>query len=132
MSFAFDNLAQEVVTEGALPADELFALRGLGWGDGQIHRSEAEAICAIGRALDETGPEWTEFFVNAMTDFVREGMEPQGVVDEAKAQWLLGAIGNEDGRLTEAERKLLVRVVECTPTVPQSLRALYEREIGRA
>ena len=49
MSFQFSQLAHQVALDGVVSPSELSSLRQLGWGDGQIHRGEAEAIFEINR-----------------------------------------------------------------------------------
>jgi hypothetical protein len=122
MSIHFADLARSVAADGSIAPEELLALRRLGWGDGKIHREEAEAIFAINRALSETSGEWVDFFVEALGEFVLNGTEPRGMCDEAEAQWLIGAL-DADGRLeTMAELELLVRVIEKALNVPDSLK----------
>lgn len=132
MSIHFADLARSVAADGSIAPEELLALRRLGWGDGKIHREEAEAIFAINRALSETSGEWVDFFVEALGEFVLNGTEPRGMCDEAEAQWLIGAL-DADGRLeTMAELELLVRVIEKALNVPDSLKHYALKQIEAA
>lgn len=132
MSIHFADVARSVAADGSIAPGELLALRRLGWGDGRIHREEAEAIFAINRALTETSGEWVDFFVEALGEFVLNGTEPRGMCDEAEAQWLIGAL-DADGRLeTMAELELLVRVIEKARNVPDSLKHYALKQIEAA
>ncbi|MCR2832334.1 hypothetical protein [Parerythrobacter lacustris] len=132
MSIHFADLSRSVAADGSIAPEELLALRRLGWGDGRIHREEAEAIFAINRALSETSGEWVDFFVEALGEFVLNGTEPRGMCDEAEAQWLIGAL-DADGRLeTMAELELLVRVIEKARNVPDSLKHYALKQIEAA
>ncbi len=132
MSIHFADLARSVAADGSIAPGELLALRRLGWGDGRIHREEAEVIFAINRALTETSGEWVDFFVEALGEFVLNGTEPRGMCDEAEAQWLIGAL-DADGRLeTMAELELLVRVIEKARNVPDSLKRYALKQIEAA
>ncbi|MFZ1743501.1 MAG: hypothetical protein WAT93_11625 [Pontixanthobacter sp.] len=132
MSFQFADLAKSVSADGVVTPDELLSLRQLGWGDGKIHREEAEAIFAINRTLSEPSVEWTDFFVEALSEFVLNGTEPRGYCDEAEAEWLIGAL-DYDGRLeTMAELELLARVMERAGNVPDALKHYALRQIEAA
>lgn len=123
MTYQFAELAQAVGADGAISPDEILALRRLGWGDGTIHPHEAEAIFALNHQIADPSPEWVDFFVEALGEYVVNGREPRGYVDDAEADWLIAAI-DHDGKLdTMAELELLVRVMERTSNVPDRLKA---------
>ena len=129
MSMQFADLARAVAADGEVAAQEIIALRRLGWGDGQITRAEAEAIFAINRAIERPSGEWVDFFVEALGEFVLNGTEPRGLCDEEEAQWLMRAL-DEDGRLeTMAELELLVRVIERARNVPDALKHYALKQI---
>ena len=122
MSMQFAELAAAVAADGHVAPGEILALRRLGWGDGKIYREEAEAIFAINRQIDNPDREWTDFFVEALAEFVLNGSEPKGMCDEAEADWLIGAL-DADGHLeTMAELELMVRIVERAQNVPEKLK----------
>lgn len=132
MSFQFSELAKSVSADRAIAPDELLALRQLGWGDGQIHRAEAESIFAINGVLAEPDAAWTDFFVEAMGEFVLNGTEPRGYVDEAEADWLIDAL-DQDGRLESmAELELLARIMERAGNVPDRLKHFALKRIEAA
>ena len=122
MSFQFAELAKSASADGVISADELLALRQLGWGDGEIHRGEAEAIFAINHALTAPDDKWVDFFVEALSEFVLNGTEPRGYVDDAEADWLMTSL-DQDGKLeTMAELELLARILERAGNVPDKLK----------
>jgi ketosteroid isomerase-like protein len=130
MSFQFSELAKHVAADGAVTPEDIRSLRQLGWGDGKIHREEAEAIFALNRELEQPGPEWVDFFVEALGEFVINGTPPRGHVDDQEAEWLINAL-DADGRLESmAELELLVRVMERAQNVPEHLKhyALHQIE----
>lgn len=132
MSIQFADLARAVAADHRVSAGEIMELRRLGWGDGQIHRHEAEAIFAINRQLDAPDAQWVDFFVEALGEFVLNGTEPRGYVDQEEADWLIGAL-DHDGRLESmAELELLVRVMERAQNVPDSLKHYALRQVERA
>ena len=132
MSVQFSDLARSVAADRAIDPAEILALRQLGWGDGTIHRGEAEAIFAINHALDAPDAAWVDFFVEAVGEFVLNGTEPRGYVDHAEADWLIGAL-DQDGRLeTMAELELLARVMERAGNVPDHLKHYALKQIEQA
>ena len=132
MTYQFAELAQAVGADGQVSPEELLALRRLGWGDGSIHAHEAEAIFALNRQLNQAGPEWTDFFVEALGEFIVNGTPPRGYVDDAEADWLIAAI-DHDGRLESmAELELLVRVMERAINVPDRLKHYALRQCEAA
>ena len=131
MSIQFADLARRVAEDGQVSAEELFSLRQLGWGDGKIYREEAEAIFAINRALKQPSPEWVDFFVEAIGEFVLNGSEPRGMCSDDEARWLIGAI-DHDGKVDSmAELELLVRVIERAQNVPEFFKDYVLRQVER-
>ena len=132
MSVQFADLAKNVSADGHVSPEELLALRRLGWGDGKIHRGEAEAIFAINQVMENPNAEWTDFFVEALAEFVLNGTEPRGYVDNAEAEWLIGAL-DQDGRLESmAELELLVHVMERAGNVPDRLKHYALAQVEKA
>ena len=132
MSIQFSDLARQAKADGRVSPEEILALRQLGWGDGRIYREEADAIFAINHAITDPGPEWTDFFVEALSEFVLNGTEPRGMCDDEEAAWLMDSI-DRDGRVESmAELELIVRVVEKAQNVPFALKQYAVRQIEHA
>jgi hypothetical protein len=132
MSMHFRDLADKVAADGAITPDEILALRQVGWNDGRINPDEAEAIFAINEALAQLTADWSDFFVEALVDFVVNRVEPKGYVSEAQADWLIGRI-DRNGRVEcMTELELVVRLFERALSVPQSLRDYALRQIEAA
>ncbi len=132
MSFQFSELAHQVAADGVVSPSELFSLRQLGWGDGQIYRNEAEAIFEINRAINHPTAEWVDFFVEAIGEFVLNGSEPRGMCSDEEADWLIDAL-DKDGRLESmAELELLVRIVERAQNLPERLKHYALRQVEQA
>lgn len=54
-----------------------------------LTRDEAEALFEIERRAHPDSPEWGEFFVDTILDYLLWQERPSGVLNEAKAEWLL-------------------------------------------
>lgn len=132
MSMHFREMADKAAADGALTADDVLALRREGWGDGAITPDEAEAMFAINDAIATPSAEWSDFFVEALGEFIINAVEPKGYVSQAQADWLIGRI-DRDGRLESlTELELLVRLSERALSVPQNLRDYALAQIEKA
>lgn len=132
MSMHFRALAEQAMTDGAIAADEILALRGEGWSNGAIDADEAEAIFVLNDHLAEPSAQWSEFFVEALSEYVVNGLMPRGYVDDGQADWLIERI-DQDGRIeTMTELELLVRVLEKALGAPERLKAYARDQIEQA
>ena len=123
MSMHFRDLAERAAADGTISAEEILGLRRDAWSDGKIDQSEAEALFVANNHLSQVSPEWADFFVEALTEYVVNGSEPRGYVDEAKADWLAAQI-DRDGLLESmAELELMVRTMEKALSVPPEMRS---------
>jgi len=57
--------------------------------EGVVSQEAAEELFAVERADVEKAPEWTDFFVEMITDYALWQNRPTGVLNEAQAEWLL-------------------------------------------
>lgn len=132
MSMHFRDLAAQVAVDGTISPEEILILRRAGWSDGKIDAEEAEAIFAVNHRVAEPSAAWSDFFVEALCEYIVNGAEPQGYVDEAKAGWLMAHI-ERDGRLeTMAELALVAKLFERATRVPDSLRTFAIAQVERA
>ncbi len=58
--------------------------------DGVVTREAADELFAVERSNIEKAPEWTDFFVETVTDYALWQARPTGVLSEEQAEWLLG------------------------------------------
>ena len=122
MTYQFRALADQAMADGAITAEEILGLRRAGWGDGRFDPTEAGALFTLNNHLVERTPEWVDFFVEALAEFILAGGSPRGFVSEAQADWLIGQL-DADGRIeTMAELELLARLFEKAELVPERLK----------
>jgi hypothetical protein len=132
MSMHFRDLAAQIAVDGAISPEEILILRRATWQDGKIDAAEAEAIFAVNHRVAAPSAEWTDYFVEALSEYLVNGAEPFGYVDEANADWLMAQI-DRDGRLESmAELALLVKLFERATAVPQRLQSYAIAHIERA
>ena len=83
---------KDILERGVLTAADLQYLRREVFASGSVSQSEAEGLFAIERLGITDLVEWTEFFVEAITDFTVWQMRPTGVVSEEQGEWLLAQV----------------------------------------
>jgi hypothetical protein len=132
MSMHFRDIAKKAAEDGAITAEEILELRRAGWCDGKIQPDEAEALFRANDQLGVATPEWSDFFVEALGEFIVNGVEPRGYVDEAQAEWLMARISHDGKTDSLTELELLVRVFERAQSVPQHLRDYALEQVERA
>lgn len=132
MTTHFSELAKAAAVDGTVDAQEVLALRRQGWGDGIIARDEAEALFALNDAIDDRGPEWCDFFVEAIGEFVLNGTEPRLQCDEAEARWLIERIDQDGVVESLVELETVVRIVERAQNVPTLLKDYVVAQVENA
>lgn len=132
MSMHFSDLTAQAAADGVISADELLAMRQAGWADGRMDPEEAETLFLANEILAEPNAEWTQFFVEALTQFIVNTVEPKGYVDDVMADELVARI-DRDGRVdSTAELELLVSVLEKALHAPASLKTYALKQIENA
>lgn len=132
MSMHFGDIVAQAAADGEVSAEEIFNLRGAGWADGKMEPEEAEALFAANDALTAPSRDWCDFFVEALSEFVVNTVEPHGYVDQDMGDELIARI-DADGKLgSMAELELLVSVLEKALNVPQSLKDYALNQIEQA
>lgn len=133
MTTQFFDIAQRAAADGHITADELLALRREGWGDGIITRAEAEALFAINNALRERSPEWCDFFVEAIGEFMLNGTPPRLQCSLEEAEWLIGQIDHDGVVESMVELEAMVRILDRAENTPERLKdyvlGVVEREV---
>jgi hypothetical protein len=133
MTTHFIELAKAAAADGQVNSEELLALRRQGWGDGIITRGEAEALFAINNTLNERSPEWCDFFVEAIGEFVLNGTAPRLQCNDEEAQWLIDQIDHDGVTESMVELETMVRIIERAENTPDRLKnyvlAQVEREV---
>lgn len=133
MTTHFIELAQRAAADGQVTADELLALRREGWGDGIITRAEAEVLFVLNNSLTERSPEWVDFFVEAIGEYVLNGTPPRLQCNDAEAEWLIGQIDHDGKVESMGELECMVRIIERAENTPERLKhyvlAQVEREV---
>lgn len=100
--------------------------------DGIISREEAEAIVALNAAVTDKCDDWSQYFVEALVDYMVLQAEPRGSVSVANAEWLVSHIVHDDVIASTLELELLVCIIEKASYVPSSLSDLALQQVAKA
>jgi hypothetical protein len=113
--------------KAALTADDALTMRRIIYGqsltvDQTVGLAEADALFKLNADAGQLAPEWCALFIEAMTDFVVRQQNPVGYVDDARADWLMGAV-QRSGRVRGDEVEMMIHVLEEADQVPAKLSA---------
>ncbi len=100
----------------SLTASEIRQLRRALFEDEGVSLDEACALFALDRTQDKACPEWTEFFVECLTDHVVWQARPTGILNVEQAEWLLA---ETDSTPTLTSFALLANVLAECHRAPQ-------------
>ncbi len=132
MTVQFADIARLAATDRSITDAEILELRRAGWADCHINRLEAEAIFDLQHALDEPTDAWSDFFVEALRNYVLNGTEPRGYASEYEASWLISMIERDSKVCSLTEFELLVQVIEKARNVPEALKSYVLETLERA
>jgi len=132
MSFSYPDFAAALKAGAPISAEDVLAVRRWVWPDGSVSAAEAEALFELNRSAKDAAPEWADFFVEAMVDYVVNQTPPRGYVEESHAAWLIGQIEQDGAPITATELALVVKVLESALNAPASLKAWALAQIERS
>lgn len=117
---------------GAITAEDTLVVRREVFPDGVVASEEAEKIMALNALCRTPSPEWVQFYIESISDYVVHQAIPAGYVDIRNADWLMRHIVH-DGRVDSlTELELLVKVVEVAAYVPDSLKSYVLKQVENA
>ena len=123
MSFSYSDFAAALKAGASISAEDVLAVRRWVWPDGSVSAAEAEALFELNRSASASAPEWADFFIEAMSDYVVNQTPPRGYVEDGHAAWLIGQIERDGAPITSTELALVVKVLESALNAPASLKA---------
>lgn len=126
------TLLDSAAKTGMVGAEDVLKLRAAHYDNGLIEPAEADFLFDLEHHVRTPAPEWSEFFVEALTHYLVDQADPHGYVDGEKGQWLLGRIMADGQVRSETELELLVSIVESARAVPFRLSTLALAEVRRA
>jgi hypothetical protein len=105
------GLPREIMADGRIGAEDVLRLRRAIYGDGGIDREKAAWLFQLNRDRKDRDPAWSEFYVEALTDFFywREGSDSK-LTEEAE-RMLMDWIGPADRIDDGTELRLLLSLI---------------------
>lgn len=132
MSFSFSDFSASLEGGHRITPEDVLAVRRAVWPDGRVSDAEAGTLFALNRLVREPSPEWRDFFIEAMTDYVVNQKAPRGYVDDANAAWLTAEVDRDGEPVSRLEVELVVKVIERALNCPASLRGWALAQIEEA
>ena len=123
MSFSFSDFSSTLEAGGALSGKDVLAIRRAVWPDGVVARAEAETLFELHRLTRSPSLEWSDLFIEAITDTVLNSTEPRLYVDDDTSAWLIGQLDRDGRPIGPVELELVVKIVEKALNAPASLKA---------
>ena len=121
------DVLTDVMKSKKITASQVLDLRRSLYNDGVAEAGEVERLFTMDEAATECDPSWTELFVEAVTDYIVEQVEPQGHISEENADWLIDRISRDGTVKTATELEILVKVLEKAQIEPAAARRLRAR-----
>jgi hypothetical protein len=122
------TLAERLISEGKVePADALAIRRAIYSHDGRVDRSEAEALFGIEHARRGYCAEWSQIFVEALTDYTIKQEPPEGYLSDANAAWIMAQIKRRKEPSTDGDLALVANLIENSREVPAAFSAFALR-----
>ena len=125
MTKALSELANDIIEDGIVDADEVKKIKERIYEDGVIDREEGEFLFTVndGVSGNENDPAWEELFVEALTSHVLDDDVSPGEIDEDEAKWLVEKIQG-DGKIDDCEKALLLSIKEKAKSIDDALKSI--------
>ena len=114
---------EDLKRKATVTKEDVIALRRDVFADGIVERAEADLLFELNTCVAEPTLSWSDFFVEALSDFVTETVDTRPYVSAEQADYLIERI-EKDGKVqTASELGLLVNVIENAYECPSKLTA---------
>lgn len=107
-------------TPGRIARADVLYFRKEVFRDGVLSRSEADALFTMNKTVPVKCEEWTDFFLEALTEYAVSHEEPRGYLTSEQAEWLIDRV-SDDGIVECSELELIVKVLNKSTSSPESL-----------
>lgn len=123
---------EEICQRGVIRSSDVQRLRALFYDDAHISRDEAEALFSLNDSCEAEDEQWSLFFVEGITDYLINEVEPKGYLTSANADWLIDRISRDGLIKSPSELELLISVLDNARWSPESLVKFALEQIERA
>ncbi len=129
MGALYDCSTDDIRKRGSIKDSDVLSLRRAFNSDGLIGAEEAETLFRLNDACPIQDRAWSDFFIEAVTDYIVNQAAPEGYITAANAEWLMLRIAR-DGRVArKSELELLVNVLDKARWSPASLVAFTLEQV---
>jgi len=118
------ELAEDIIEDGIVDAEEVANIRERIYEDDIIDREEADFLFSINDAVSgaNNDPGWKELFVQALSDHVLKDEISPDEIDEDEEQYLISKIQADD-QVDDVELALLVNIIATAKKTSESFQA---------
>jgi hypothetical protein len=89
---SFHDFIEHVISAKTITSDDVRLLKRDLLPHGITTREEADILISVDRAIAATCPEWPDYLVASVVDFVVWTSRPTARIDHDKARWLLASL----------------------------------------
>ncbi len=102
----------ETINSRSITAKDVENFRLRVFPDGILTQKQAATLVALEIACPKSSPEWTDYYVTSLADFVLCRLEPYGGINEANTDWLKRLITQNGLVRTSNEFSLLKSILK--------------------
>jgi hypothetical protein len=122
------TVAERLCASGKVEAADALAVRRAIYShDGIVDRAEAEALFSIEHERRGYCAEWSQIFVEALTDYLIKQQPPEGYLSDDNAAWIMAQIKRRKEPSTDGDLALVTNLIENAREVPASFSAFALR-----
>ncbi len=111
----------DMIARGNISDADVMKMRSATYADGKIDAAEADALFALDGAKIAQARAWSDFFIEAITDYLVNQVEPYGYVTAENAQWLIERVDVAGQIGSRSRLELVVHAVDRARWAPESL-----------
>ena len=126
------DVVADVLSSKKITSGDVMDLRRSLYNDGVAEAGEVDRLFTMDEAATETDPSWTELFVEAVSDYLVEQVEPAGYISEENADWLIDRISRDGVVKTASELEILIKVLERAKSSPTRLVSFALGQVKKA
>ena len=121
------RIKEDIISNGCISLTDVHNMYDVVYTDGKVNKDEAEFLFDIrkGTIAIANPPEWDEFFIKAICDFILDDDRSSDAVDEIEARWLVEQIG-DDNIIDEVEERLLNEIHRKAKHFPKDLETIQK------
>lgn len=123
--------AWKLVAKQKILPNDVIELRQEVFSEGVKTTRDVATLLAIETACDEKCPQWDNFFISSITDYVLTGSEPYGTVTEDQVGWIKKSITRDGMTNTKNEFEVILHILDKAKAAPQSLCVLAVDQVCR-